>query len=187
MKRLIYLMFSICVAVLVFAANDDIPEKVIKSFNKKFATAKKTVWVIKDGVYHVRFKMNKQEMRAAYGELGNNIYRGAKLKQDMMPSGVKKSVLKDFDPDEYRIKEVWKITDAARKTFYEIIIQSDFEKLKLTYSREGALTQKEEILEEENDDEEVVTTPKKNKSSERVKKKKNKAVEEEESEEEEEE
>jgi hypothetical protein len=187
MKRLISLIFSICAAVLVFAANDDIPEKVIKSFNKKFATAKKAVWVVKNGAYHVRFKMSKQEMRAAYGELGNNIYSGAKLKPDMMPSGVKKSVLKDFDPDEYKVKEVWKITDAARKTFYEIIIQSDFEKLKLTYSREGALTQKEEMLEEENNEEEVITTPKKEKSSERVKKKKNKAVEEEETEEESEE
>lgn len=142
----------IIVAVLalgLMACSQTPPKPVSDNFNSKFPNATKVKWEQEEeNEWEAEFKMNGEEMSAAFDNAGKWLETEIEISEKDLPHYAIQSFKRSFDG--YKMKEVEKI-ESPDFSGFEMQIQKGSEKLEIQMNINGDIKAKKELGEEDED------------------------------------
>lgn len=152
---MIITVFSIAFSMQSCAQNSDneeqVPEKVLTAFNKKFPDAKKVEWEMEnDSEWEAEFKMKGKEYSANFGTDGMWRETEYEIKEAEIPANIRAILDENFT--DYEIENL-EIAETLAGISYEMEIEAGDEEFEVTIDSEGTLTKKKESEEDGENDE----------------------------------
>lgn len=140
------LVVTITISLFAFQKKE-VPESVLSTFTKMFPIAKKIDWSKESELeWEVEFHMNNTAYAANFLEDGTWMETEHKLKKNDIPNHLIESINRQF-PD-YKIVEA-ALSETKEEKVYEFEIEKGASELEVSFSMEGKLIKKEQIVEED--------------------------------------
>lgn len=139
MKKITFVLF-VTFSINSFAqklSQENVPEVVKTNFKTKFPAAEKAKWEMDYENFEVEFKLNKNEVSAAFDKDGNWLETETPIKPSTIPTEVKDFLSKNFSG--FEIKEAEKKETANKGILYELEIKKGELEYDIVVSEKGQL------------------------------------------------
>lgn len=131
-------------------SQNQVPESVVKAFQIKYPTAKKTEWEKEDNDYEVEFYVGKEELTTKFDKSGNWIETEKEIKIAQLPQSITQTIKKEFS--NFKVKEAAQIENVSKGKLFEISLKNSKETWELLCMEDGTIVDKK--MENKEDDKE---------------------------------
>ncbi len=145
MKKEWLIVWAVVLAFGLFSCKKvDVPQKVQKAFEQKFANVEKLQWEQeKNNLWEAEFKLNGEELSATFDSNGTWMETESEIEAGAVPQAVLQAVEKKFPG--YTAKE-WEKVEMPDKTVYEVKLKGkNGEKLKVQFDKTGTGLKREKL------------------------------------------
>jgi hypothetical protein len=137
MKTTLLLSLTLLFSSIVFSQDipaTQVPEAVIKSFNKYFPNSPKVEWEKKASQYEAEFDVKRAEHKALFDSNGQLIVFKRDIPHSQLPQAVKQAIKLQYP--QYKIDKTERI---ARKghLYYQVELDGKPQDLKVVFTRDG--------------------------------------------------
>jgi uncharacterized membrane protein YkoI len=147
-QKLSFALVALAIMVGLSAfQKQEVPANVLSRFKKMFPSAKKIDWSKEAATeWEAEFHMNNIEYSANFSEDGSWLETEHELNEKDIPKKIIQIINNQFPG--YKIEEA-ELSETKDGLVYEFDMEKGESELELTFSKDGTLIKKEEIIEEE--------------------------------------
>ncbi|MDT0294342.1 PepSY-like domain-containing protein [Mesonia ostreae] len=116
---------------------DEVPAKVVSTFEKEFLKANDVAWEKDKNNYKVAFKRNQMDYEVWYSSTEKEVKREVELLKSQLPKAVTKTLNKKYAA--YKTGDAKMIKRASKKTLYRVEIEKENLEKIITFDENGSV------------------------------------------------